>query len=446
FSAAPLAAICDDTEMLIMNGTFSNAPRPNPKPRREFLARKGRRLAAAATTAAAVLSLALVGCRPEIAKVGVVLPLSGPDAPIGLAARQGLEASFQQLGESDLELEIRDSASDPARAAQELEALLTEGAVAAIGGVTPGEARTLARVAGERERVLLLPSASEASLSADSKWVYRLSASDADAGSAIASFAVRRLKAKTAAMLSADAGHAEALDTGFAPTFKSLGGKVTSSASLAATRDSEGKLSAELRELVAAKPALILLSGDAAWQRRALEDLSKAGHRGHSFGVRHLAHPAAVENLPRRSRVLFAHTGFDPETASEPVQAFLEAFTSAHGDAPEPLTAQVAAEAYDTVQVLALALEDRPPLASEIRRGLRDKVKGYAGASGSKEFDDTGAVTSFPRIYSLAKDGSLRDHGAFLDERDERIAERRRKLQSDLKKLQSSMPSASGGI
>ncbi|MEM8997905.1 MAG: hypothetical protein AAGF23_24200, partial [Acidobacteriota bacterium] len=44
------------------------------------------------------------GCEKPVAKIGAVLPLTGPDAAVGEAAQRGLEASLAALGESPLEL------------------------------------------------------------------------------------------------------------------------------------------------------------------------------------------------------------------------------------------------------------------------------------------------------------------------------------------------------
>lgn len=386
------------------------------------------------------LLLALVGCEKPVAKIGAVLPLTGPDAAVGQAAKQGLEASLAALGETSIILEIADSKSDPQAAAAAAATLIENGAVAVVGGATPHEARSLAKEADAREQVLILTSATEQSLSQNSKWVYRLAASDAETGAAFATFGARRFKTKTAVILARDAAYAAAIESGFVPTFKSLEGEL-----LATLEAGPGELEARADELAGLSPGLAILSGDADWLRAATAQLRAAGYRGHLFASRHLAHPGVVDAVASIPGLLLAHSGLDLEAPREGAQAFLDGFTAHHGEGPAPLTAQVSAEAWDALQILALALRDRPAMASEIRRGLRDQVKSYAGASGSLEFDDTGAVTAFPRVYSLNADGGLRDHGVFLDLKEERIAEERRALKEKLESLQAEMHAQAGG-
>ena len=58
-------------------------------------------------------------------------------------------------GESRIELRIVDSESDPEKAGEHLRRLYRDGVLAAIGGLRPAEARAMASVAEERERVLV---------------------------------------------------------------------------------------------------------------------------------------------------------------------------------------------------------------------------------------------------------------------------------------------------
>ncbi|MEO1085157.1 MAG: ABC transporter substrate-binding protein, partial [Acidobacteriota bacterium] len=282
------------------------------------------------------LLLALTGCEKPVAKVGAVLPLTGPDAAVGEAAQRGLEASLAALGETPLTLEVVDSESNPEVAAAAAKALIDGGAVALVGGVTPGEARGLAEAADASERVIILTSATEQHLSQDSKWVYRLASSDAEAGATFATFAARRFKTQTAAILASDAAYASAVEAGFKPTFTSLDGE------LIATLDADtAGLEATVGELVALAPDLAVLSGDAEWQRAAADQLRSQGFRGHLFASRHLAHPGVADAVAPIKDLLFAHSVFDPAAPREGIQGFLDGYTAHHGSAPDGMTAQV---------------------------------------------------------------------------------------------------------
>ena len=422
---------------MIMYGTENNGSQAFPK---DFEPAIRRRIGALALLVPSLLLLLTAGCAKPEAKIGVVLPLSGPDAALGEAAREGLQASLASLGDTSLQLELLDSGSDPEQAAAQASALIDGGAVAVIGGVTPAEARSLAKTADERERVAILTSASEQALSQGSKWVYRLGASDAEAGAAFATFATQRFKNKSAALIARDAAYAGAVREGFESTFKSLGGEIT-----VTLEGSVDEWATGMPELLEQSPDIALLAGDAAWQQQTASVLRQSGYKGVLFAGRHLVHPAIVADAAEIDDLLFAHSGFDLSAPQHGAGQFIDTFIEQFGREPSAVTAQVSAEAWDALQVLHLALADRPAMASEIRRGLRDQVKSFPGASGSLEFDESGAITSFPRVYSLTADGALQDHGELLDVQAERIADQRRALQEKLQNLQSQMQGAAAG-
>ena len=381
-----------------------------------------------AWAAVILASLALAGCKPEILRVGVILPLSGPNQAAGEAALKGIELALADLNEPSegrIELLVRDSAGDPETAARLLAELYRdEKAVAAIGGLSAAEARALAQVADAEEKILMLPSIGDQRLEASSKHVYRLSVSDAEIGSKLASFAKQDLRTTTAMVLAQDERFAETMSEGFQPTFENLKGDFLGRIDASAQGED---LAPALEEVRAKAPGVVVLNGDGLWLEETVQKLKDASFKGKILAPQSFANPATLESMGSRARgVLFAYSPIDANR--EQGQAFIEKYTSAHGEAPSHL----AAEGYDSLQVLANAAVGRPALASELRRGLRDAIKEYPGVTGSLEFNDTGAVQRFPRVYSLSKELAFRDHQDLIkklrDEREARIRELQDKL------------------
>ena len=88
------------------------------------------------------------------------------------------------------------------------------------------------------------------------------------------------------------------------------------------------------------------------------------------------------------------------------------------------------------MMVLATAMAERPALPSEVRKGLLHDIKDYPGVTGSLQFNEARSVPKIPRVYSIAEDLSLRDHGRFLQAERERIAAEKRELIRRLGEIQ----------
>lgn len=95
------------------------------------------------------------GVTPDAVEVGAALPLSGPDAPAGAAARAALVAAFDAINERGgiyrrrLALAVEDSAG-PGGAAGAAARLLDRGVLALVGSAFEGDPGVTARLAEER--------------------------------------------------------------------------------------------------------------------------------------------------------------------------------------------------------------------------------------------------------------------------------------------------------
>ena len=126
------------------------------------------------------------------------------------------------------------------------------------------------------------------------------------------------------------------------------------------------------------------------------------------------------------------------DTDQEPVHSFFEAFQARFGSEPS----LYAAQGYDTLNVLVAAFEGRPAIANTVRKGLRDGVKNLPGVTGNLQFNDTGAVSQFPRVYRVAKDLGKIDEQKFLQAERDRIEAEKQAIRDRLRQLQSSPTAA----
>ncbi len=370
---------------------------------------------------ATVLSGAVLlpACKDQT-KLAAVLPLSGESVSYGESVRKGVELAYEELREDSgtaagIELEIFDSGSDPDQARQMTRTGFDNGAVAILGGITAAEAAAMIEAAEAADRVLLSPSATASALSAESRHFYRLAPSDVVSGNTMADFAFRRLNVESAVTVAENELYSHGLEKGFRPTFEALGGEVLSTVKLADDAD----LPQVLADAVSQQPDAIYLAAGPATISAAIAELRGLDYEGRILTTQELASPAVVRQTGDvASGVLLTRSAFETNGDPGQVEGFLERFRQKYGEEPDIFAAQ----GYDALRVLVKATAGRPDLPGEVRKGLRDAVKSFAGVTGTLEFNSQGEVTKYPRVYSVAKNLSLRDHGKMLEE----IAEKRR--------------------
>jgi branched-chain amino acid transport system substrate-binding protein len=384
-------------------------------------------------------SLSLTGCQKGPVKVAMVIPLSGEDQIYGASCRKGLELALEEL---NTELETprfeamwADSESSPKTAARKLAELYEAKAFVAIGGLTSREAATMVPVAEDHERALLSPSALNTRLASEASQFYRIAPSDQVAGNVMADFLSRKMKGiSTAAAIAQDAHALEAFEHGFRPTFEGNGGEVLAVIELSTSQDN---FNAEISRVVKLKPDAIYLAGHGTSIGDTLHRLRTLRYRGKILTDQSLSSPAAIQQIGTDAvGVLITRSVVDAET-NERAHAFVERFQEKYGEEPDLF----AAEAYDTLMVLARALEGRPPYPGELHKGLRDNLKGFMGVTGAIEFNAHHSVTKYPRVYSVAKNLSLQDEARRL----EKVDERRRKRIRELKKKIGQVQQAAAG-
>lgn len=361
--------------------------------------------------------LAASGCTKE-KRVGVVLPLTGEHAVYGEESRKGIEMARDELlatdGDGKILLSFADSGSDPEAAEQRLGELYDDGAVAAIGGLTAEAVTAMAPVAEDRERVLLAPSANLGAHAANARHVYSLAPSDLTVGSTLGSFIARELSVKTAVLVGDRACFSQGLEEGFRGALETQGAQLTATVT---APESAQALAGALAEAVAAKPDAVFLAGYEPDVGAWIHELRRQGYKGKILTTQAFASPESIHRAGAEAAgVLVSHTAFAADE-DERVAGFVERYRKRYGEEP----GIYAAEGYDAFRVLAAALAGRPPLASEVRKGLIHEVKDFPGVTGVLQFDEMGGVHKIPRIYSIADDLTLRDHGKWMQAERDRI-------------------------
>jgi len=399
----------------------------------------------APTTFAAVAVLLVIvalggACSDEHPTIGLVLPQSGAAAVYGTSVEQGARLAYQALqtryeeGTYPYALQLRtaDTGGDPDSAAHRLGVLFDDGAVAAIGAVTDGEARAMAEVATKRERVLLEPTASSNEVAATSRYVFHLQPSPTREADKIGSFAVLELELSNAAILVPRGQGESDLVTAFRTQFERSGGEVVGTVEYV---PAEGAVPDAVRQVLAKKPQAVYLAVSAAdpAARGVVEELRKDNFRGAVLTTSAFAAPEVVDDIGRTGEgLILSRSSFDPDSDRPEVQEFVQAYQDAYGAEPDVY----AAYGYDAMMVLARALADEHASPYDLWKGLRG-LTDYQGVTGFIQFDEQGEVGQFPRVY-VVENGHL----APFQQMDERSKRRLVRRLASLQSAQSMAPGA----
>lgn len=182
---------------------------------------------------------------PEVVKVGVLFSQTGMMADIGMQGEHGLKLAAQQLEKKlsndryRVEFVYADSKSTPDAAATAMNKLIQrDGVDFVIGDLTSTVTLAAAPIAQNAKIPMLSPSATNDKVTKVGDYIFRTCYIDSFQGIAMANYAAKDLKAKTAALLvDNDMDHSRDVSRIFAQTFEKNGGKIIKTVSFSGSHD-----------------------------------------------------------------------------------------------------------------------------------------------------------------------------------------------------------------
>jgi ABC-type branched-subunit amino acid transport system substrate-binding protein len=170
--------------------------------------------------------------RVRVVRIGFSGPLTGPSAPIGVDALNGMQMAIDRLNQQGMELDgkslrfetiVRDDQSDPQRGAEIAREMATIGVSAVLGPVNSGVALGAARAYNEGQTPVLTAASNPRVTQPGHPYVFRIVASDGDIGAKMAQYAARTLKLSKVAVIDDGSPYADGLIEAFVRSAKSLG-------------------------------------------------------------------------------------------------------------------------------------------------------------------------------------------------------------------------------
>ena len=204
----------------------------------------------------------------EVVKIGHVAPLTGPNAEWGKDTENGARLAVEEINAKGLvidghkvtlELDAQDDASDPRQGTQVAQKLVDEHVAAVVGHMNSGTTIPASKIYSDAGIVEVSPSATNPVYTQQGfKTAYRVVATDAQQGPALANYAQKDLKAKTVAIVDDATAYGQGLANEFEKQAKADGLTVLSHD---ATNDKAVDFRSILTKIKGEHPDIIMYGG-----------------------------------------------------------------------------------------------------------------------------------------------------------------------------------------
>ncbi|REE17467.1 MULTISPECIES: branched-chain amino acid ABC transporter substrate-binding protein [unclassified Paraburkholderia] len=218
--------------------------------------------ASAATVAAAPASEATV------VKIGHAAPLTGPIAHLGKDNENGARLAVDEINTQgltidgrkiQLELDAQDDAGDPKTGTAVAERFVDDHVVAVVGHLNSGVSIPASKIYSDAGILEISPSSTNPGYTQQGfKTTYRVVATDAQQGPALANYATKVLNAKRIAIVDDSSVYGKGLADEFAKTVQASGAKIVARET---TNDRATEFQAVLKKIKRVQPDVIMFGG-----------------------------------------------------------------------------------------------------------------------------------------------------------------------------------------
>ena len=362
--------------------------------------------------AALVLAL-LAGCGKP-ARVGAIVSRSGAASSSGEQVARGFDLAVSGINADGgvagrkLELLYRDDSTNPEIGVAALRELFDQEHVTTVlGAVTSTVTLRLAPYCERNRVVLISPSASASQLTEAGDYIFRTVPSDVLEGASMAEFA-RDLGLDRVAVLSVDNDYGASLAGAFTERLRASGGSIV--ASLTFPEGGDAAIADAVAALAGLTPRGVYIPAYAGDLATVLRLLSETRIRPIVLGSSAAASELIRTAGPAAENLVFPRSSFDATADSADVSAFTAAFNARYAAEPDVYAAQ----AYDTVRVLAAAVNLAGSWDADKIRGALLTIDNYEGVTGRLAFDRNGDVVQYPRLY-IVRGGQFVPYDRFVE-------------------------------
>ncbi|MGF6568256.1 amino acid/amide ABC transporter substrate-binding protein, HAAT family [Paraburkholderia fungorum] len=224
--------------------------------------------AGAGASAAVAASAPAPVSEATIVKIGHAAPLTGGIAHLGKDNENGARLAVEEINKQgltidghkiQLELDAQDDAADPKTGTAVAQKLVDDHVVAVVGHLNSGVSIPASKIYSDASIVQISPSSTNPAYTQQGfKTTYRVVATDAQQGPALANYATKALGAKRIAIVDDATAYGKGLADEFAKTVEASGAKVVARE---ATNDKATDFRAILTKIKSVQPDVIMFGG-----------------------------------------------------------------------------------------------------------------------------------------------------------------------------------------
>lgn len=342
--------------------------------------------------------LAVLGCSEEgpksqEVKIGVLMPLTGDAASLGVPAWNAIQLAMEQAndkrtpGMPKLTLLAEDTKALPANGVSALRKLGSiEEVKLVIGPLTSTVALAVAPVAEKNKVVIISPGASAPKISESGDYIFRVEISEKLGGAIQARLAVKELGYQKVACVYINTDYGAGLFSVFKSFFEIEGGQVVLAEAFDQGETDFRAIIAKIKSLTV--DAVFLVAIDEVIN--FVKQKEELGIAAQIFTTPIFENKLYLEKLGRLAEgIIYVYYGtYNPESQDNRTKSFVTAYESRFKVAPT----YYSANAYDAANILLIALE-RSDFQPEAVKNALYQVQGFEGVSGMISFDAKGDVT-----------------------------------------------------
>lgn len=367
------------------------------------------------------VGLLLWGCQKtdtSTIRVGMIAELTGAIPAVGASSKNAAEMAVKEINDAGgidvggkkykIELFIEDSASKPEQAASAAQKLITQqNVIAIVGPNSSSNAIPASEIAESAKVVLITPWSTnpkttlDAKTGAPKKFIFRAAFIDPFQGRVVAKFAKETMKAKKVAVLyDVASDYNKGIAEIFKKTFEEMGGQVVAFESYT-TNDKD--FSAQLTKIKNAGPDVIYLPNYYNEVPLQVQQAHRLGIKVPFLGSDSWGSQDLTKLCGQDCEGYYFSTHYSAESAAPVTKKFIQAYTAAHGKAPD----DVAALTYDSVGLLKQAIASAGKLDRQAVRDAMAKIPNYDGVTGKMQFREGSGDPVKSAVIVQIKDGKF---------------------------------------
>ncbi|WP_296663168.1 branched-chain amino acid ABC transporter substrate-binding protein [Paraburkholderia sp.] len=343
----------------------------------------------------------------EVVVIGHSAPLTGPQAANGKDNENGARLAIDELNKQHItvggkavtfKLDSLDDQADPKVGVQVAQNLVDHNVVAVMGPYNSGVAIPASRVYNSAG-IPILPVASNPALTQQGfKTIFRIGASDEQLGGTMAEFAVKTLKAKTAAIIDDRTAYGQGVAQQFEQVAKANGLKIVDRQfTNSQVTDFLGILTA----IKAENPDVIFFGGYAAQGAPMAKQMRQRGLRAKLLGGDGICSADMGRVAGDAASIVYCAQGGVALDKTAEGREFLKKYHDTyHID-----TQVYAVNYYDGVKMLADAMVKAGTTTDKAKLTAQLAKEDYKGVAGTYSFDEKGDLKGAPTTVYVIRNG-----------------------------------------